>query len=200
MLTFAFDMLMVMDVVLAVFVASLALRAVAESHVRIIQLCDAADMAAVERGFGHVRPAGAPLFGACRRIAASVSPGLIKARPSRKAVRVRAFLKISAPRAAFDAVDQRRQEEDQERDKRCKHEHLNGKAVQEEFHQKKRRAERFERMPTGLYDAVLLRTAADYAALLPPELEENFTSAQLAKTTIRVVVCGRDGSGTCPGS
>lgn len=49
--------------------------------------------------------------------------------------------------------------------------------------EKKRRAERFERMPTGLYDAVLLRTCADYAALLPPELEENFTSAQLAKTS-----------------
>lgn len=47
---------------------------------------------------------------------------------------------------------------------------------------KKRGSERYDRLPLRLEDEVILDSIQDYLQLLPLELEENFTSADFAKT------------------
>ncbi len=46
---------------------------------------------------------------------------------------------------------------------------------------KKKRAPRFERIPTELVDVIILETAADYGKLIPPVLGESFTATEFAK-------------------
>ncbi len=46
---------------------------------------------------------------------------------------------------------------------------------------KKKRAPRFERIPTALCDIVTLESLADYAMLVPSSLGEHFTAAEFAK-------------------
>lgn len=46
---------------------------------------------------------------------------------------------------------------------------------------KKKRAARFERIPTELIDIITLEAATDYAILIPPSLGERFTAAEFAK-------------------
>ena len=52
------NVLMVVDMILAVYVISIAAGAIAESHIRIVQLGDAADGAAVEGNAGNNLAAG----------------------------------------------------------------------------------------------------------------------------------------------
>lgn len=48
---------------------------------------------------------------------------------------------------------------------------------------KKKRAARFERIPTELIDIVTLETSADCSLLIPPTLGESFTAAEFAKAS-----------------
>ncbi len=50
---------------------------------------------------------------------------------------------------------------------------------------RKRGSNRFERIPTALAGEALLASANDHKALLPAELETEFTAAQLAKAIKR---------------
>lgn len=45
----------------------------------------------------------------------------------------------------------------------------------------KRGSHRFDRMPEGLYDDLVLHDAADYAAFLPPDLPEEFTAKEFGE-------------------
>ena len=45
----------------------------------------------------------------------------------------------------------------------------------------KRRSTRYERVPTALYEEIVLKTADDYASLLPDTLPESFTSQEFSK-------------------
>lgn len=45
---------------------------------------------------------------------------------------------------------------------------------------RRRRATKLDRVPADMTDEIVLKTGADYAALLPEELSESFTSADLA--------------------
>ncbi len=46
---------------------------------------------------------------------------------------------------------------------------------------RKKRAVRFERIPTELYDIITFETVTDYTVLIPPPLGESFTASEFAK-------------------